>query len=58
MSSFPHGLWHGVLTFAVFAIPFGFQMLPNTFLDFTVSAAIILLYHWIEKALGLPETNP
>jgi hypothetical protein len=58
MNSFLHGLWHGFLTLVVFAVPIGLHLIPSTIGNLTVSAILILIYHWVERSLGLPETNP
>jgi len=52
------GLWHGVLTFVVFAIPLAIHLLPSGVADLSISAVIILAYHAIEAYLGLPPTDP
>jgi len=57
MQNFLHGLWHGVGTLIVFAVPLGIHALPSSIGDLTVSAILVFVYHWVERSLDLPETN-
>lgn len=56
--SFFHGLWHGILTFVVFAVPLAINMVPSKIGDLTISAVLILAYHAVEAYLGVSPTTP